>query len=29
VLKVNGYRAGDQELLPEVSVLKGRMLRSR
>ena len=29
VLQVNGYRAGPQELLPEASVLKGLMLRSR
>lgn len=29
VLKVNGYRAGRQELLPDASVLKGMMLRSR
>jgi len=29
VLKVNDYRAGPQELLPEASVLKGLMLRSR
>ena len=29
VLKINGYRAGPQELLPDASVLKGLMLRSR
>jgi hypothetical protein len=29
VLKVNGYRAGSQELLPDASGLKGMMLRSR
>ena len=28
VLKVNGYRAGSQELLPDASVLKDMMLRS-
>lgn len=29
VLKVNGYHAGSQELLPDTSVLKGMLLRSR
>ena len=29
VLKINGYHAGPQELLPDASVLKGMMLRSR
>ena len=29
VLQVNGYHAGSQELLPDASVLKDMMLRSR
>ena len=29
VLKINGYRAGRQELLPDASLLRGMMLRSR